>query len=96
LTFGHARELDRPSELLLARAWAAGAGPASDDLATRNGSTNTARGAQPSRRRIDEEGRTVEHPLACKLGQLVSGSILARPKAAGVQRSSVLRAPRLT
>ena len=32
LTFGHVRQLDRLSELLLARAWAAGAGPASDDL----------------------------------------------------------------
>jgi hypothetical protein len=31
LTFGHIRQLDRLSELLLTRAWQAGAGP-SDDL----------------------------------------------------------------
>ena len=32
LTFGHIRQLDRLTELLLARAWAAGAGPDGDDL----------------------------------------------------------------
>jgi Transposase DDE domain group 1 len=32
LTFGHIRQLDRLSELLLTRAWAAGAGPGDDDL----------------------------------------------------------------
>jgi len=32
LTFGHVRQLDRLTELLLSRAWAAGAGPGGDDL----------------------------------------------------------------
>jgi len=32
LTFGHVRQLDRLTELLLARAWAAGAGPGDGDL----------------------------------------------------------------
>jgi hypothetical protein len=32
LSFGHVRQLDRLSELLLTRAWAAGAGPGNDDL----------------------------------------------------------------
>jgi hypothetical protein len=32
LTFGHVRQLDRLNELLLTRAWQAGAGPGGDDL----------------------------------------------------------------
>ncbi|HEX6255811.1 MAG TPA: IS1380 family transposase [Euzebyales bacterium] len=32
LSFGHVRQLDRLTELLLTRAWAAGAGPGDDDL----------------------------------------------------------------
>jgi hypothetical protein len=32
LTFGHVRQLDRVTELLLGRAWAAGAGPGDGDL----------------------------------------------------------------
>ena len=32
LTFGHVRQLDRLNELLLTRAWQAGAGPGCDDL----------------------------------------------------------------
>jgi len=32
LTFGHIRQLDRLTELLLTRAWAVGAGPGTDDL----------------------------------------------------------------